>query len=147
MDAALQREATLAMSAEQNERIVRAEGRLMAPCCYSQTIDVHSSDIAKQMRTEVVTMVRANLTEVDIYSHYKAIYGEQILAVPDGLLGQLAFAIPLTTTTIAVGMLSFVLYSVHRRKRAIARLPPTPVEPLSAKSLVILDEIRRATSW
>ena len=54
----------------------------MAPCCYTQTIDVHMSEIAETMRREMTEMVRQGQTGADISSHYKAINGERILAVP-----------------------------------------------------------------
>ena len=63
------------------------ESRLLAPCCYTQSIAVHGSDIAAQMRSEVAEMVAGGKTEEEIVSHYRNIYGERILIVPDGLTG------------------------------------------------------------
>ena len=69
---------------EQAKTIVKLEDKLMAPCCYSQTIRVHMSAEAKQMREEVTYMVIAGKCEQGIIKYYKAKYGETILVVPDG---------------------------------------------------------------
>jgi cytochrome c-type biogenesis protein CcmH/NrfF len=87
--------ATAVPSASQRETIRNIEARLMAPCCYTQTIDVHESDIAQQMRSEVTEMVMEGKSEPEIITYYKTEYGESILAVPDGRTGTVAFAIPI----------------------------------------------------
>jgi hypothetical protein len=43
----------LTPTADQARTIVKLEDKLMAPCCYSQTIRVHMSAEAEQMRDEV----------------------------------------------------------------------------------------------
>ena len=120
----------------------------MAPCCYTQTIDVHSSDIAETMRQEVLQMVRSGIDEDGVFAHYKAIYGEQILAVPDGILGMLAFAIPITSATAAAGILTAVLMRFHRRKtRVEGGVSVARLGPLSETQQAIQDQIRDATAW
>ena len=103
----------------QRDLLTHVERLLMAPCCYTQTIDVHTSEIAETMRREVTQMVRQGQTGADIFSHYKAGYGEQILAVPDGRLGTTAFVIPPTVAALATGALTYVLYRFHARKSAL----------------------------
>jgi hypothetical protein len=93
-------------------------------------------------------MVTSGLDETRIYAHYKKIYGEQILAVPDGVLGELVFAIPIVSSTLALGALSALLMKFHRRKMRLdmeARV--TRISPLTEAQQVTLKEIRRATSW
>ena len=46
--------------------IHRLEDRLMAPCCYPQTIREHQSEVAKQMREEVTEMVSEGKSEKEI---------------------------------------------------------------------------------
>ena len=43
----------------QEAKIKKIEGRLMAPCCYTQTILDHNSQVAADMRDEVAAMVAA----------------------------------------------------------------------------------------
>ena len=109
----------------QKEQIHRIEGKLMAPCCYSQTIDVHDSEIAQQMRGEVTAMVLAGESEHEVLDYYKTEYGESILAVPDGATGTLVFSLPAYATVFAVlALLCGMVITVRRRPRAI------PVRPI-----------------
>lgn len=136
------------MSQQQKDVAARAGKRLMAPCCYTQTIDVHVSDIAAQMRTEVAGMALGNFSETAIYAHYKNLYGERILAVPDGMLGDLAYAIPITATTLATGLLSLLLYKFHNRRLAIGRIEAASHAAVaSAGKQAHREEIRKATAW
>ncbi len=114
----------------QKDRIRRIEGKLMAPCCYSQTIDVHDSEIARQMRGEVTAMVLAGKSQQEILDYYKTEYGESILAVPDGAAGTLVLSLPAYATVFAVLALSCGMMStVRRRPRAILAPPPGMDEP------------------
>ena len=108
----------------QSNRIRRIEGKLMAPCCYSQTIDVHDSEIAQQMRGEVTAMVMAGKSEQEVLDYDKTEYGESILAIPDGAAGTLVFSLPAYATLFAVlALLRGMVITVRRRPRAILALP------------------------
>ncbi len=90
-------------------------------------------------------MTLAGKTEAEILAFYKGIYGEQILAIPDGTLGRLAFTIPITVTTLAGGALVFVLRRFHARKVAIASSASSCAAP--EVSQTVREEIRRQTAW
>ncbi|HMJ15590.1 MAG TPA: hypothetical protein VK524_29440, partial [Polyangiaceae bacterium] len=36
----------------------RLEGRIRAPCCWNQTLDIHSSEIASALKREIRTRLR-----------------------------------------------------------------------------------------
>ena len=148
MDPSWSPKALSTLSDQQYQLVIRAQRRLMAPCCYTQTIDVHSSEIAETMQQEVIQMVKSGINEVGIFAHYNAIYGEQILAVPDGMLGKLAFAIPVTSATAAAAFLTAVLMKFHRRRaRVEASVSIARVGPLTETQQAIQDQIRDATAW
>ncbi len=125
---------------KQTATVKRVEASLMAPCGYPQTIDQHMSDAAEQMRFEATDMVASGSSEQEILDHYKAIYGERIFAVPDGVTGQLAFAIPMVVFAGSCAFLALVL----RRFRIAARLSaaPTPTDMASAERMAILQRVR-----
>lgn len=111
---------TVVPNGAQKDQIHRIECKLMAPCCYSQTIDVHDSEIARQMRGEVTAMVMAGKSEQEVLDYYKTEYGESILAVPDGATGTLVFSLPAYATVFAVlALLCRMVITVRRRPRAI----------------------------
>lgn len=148
MDPSWSAKALSTLSDQQFQLVIRAERRLMAPCCYTQTIDVHSSEIAETMRQEVLKMAKSGMNEDGIFAHYKAIYGEQIIAVPDGMLGKLAFAIPITSATAAFGILTAVLIRFHRRTaRVEGSVSVARLGPLTETQQAIQDQIRDATAW
>ncbi|MFW6049971.1 MAG: cytochrome c-type biogenesis protein [Myxococcota bacterium] len=81
--AALAGEERAAGASERSAAELALAGRLLAPCCWKQTIDVHTSDEARQLRREIRTRLargeRAEAIEADIVERY----GERILAVPE----------------------------------------------------------------
>jgi len=88
-------------SAAQTAQIQKVEKRLLAPCCYTQSIAEHGSDIAVQMRGEVEAMVTEGKSESEIVEHYRGIYGDRILVVPDGLTGRILFSLPVAIAALA----------------------------------------------
>lgn len=64
------------------ERVL--EGRLMAPCCWIQTLDVHESPLARELRSEVHARLGAGESTVAIEADLVERYGERIRAVPVG---------------------------------------------------------------
>jgi len=61
----------------------RLEGRIMAPCCWMQTIDIHGSPIAEELRSEIRKRLRAGESPDAIEASFVQRYGEKILAVPN----------------------------------------------------------------
>lgn len=60
------------------------EGRLIAPCCWIQTLDVHESELATTLREEIqVRLARGERAE-DIEDDFAARFGEHVRAVPKG---------------------------------------------------------------
>jgi len=82
------------LSDTQKSEIRQVEERLLAPCCYTQSIAVHGSEIAGQMRAQVTEMVVHGRTENEIVNYYRNLYGDRVLVVPDGATGEILFSIP-----------------------------------------------------
>lgn len=60
------------------------EGRIRAPCCWTQTIDIHGSEISNELRREIRRRLKAGESQDAIQADFVARYGERILAVPPG---------------------------------------------------------------
>lgn len=63
----------------------RLEGRLLAPCCWDasrQTLDIHGSPIANELRREIRTRLKAGETPDAIEADLVRRYTTKILAVP-----------------------------------------------------------------
>ena len=57
-------------------------GKLMSPCCWTQTVDVHTSDISQEMQQEIRDLLRSGKKKDEIIAHYVSLYGTRILAIP-----------------------------------------------------------------
>jgi len=69
----------------------RLEGRIMAPCCWNQTIDIHGSEAAYELRREIRKRLKAGESSDAIEASLVTRFGPKILAVPDSSpLGSLA---------------------------------------------------------
>ena len=69
----------------------RLEGRIIAPCCWNQTIDIHGSEPSYQLRREIRRRLKAGEAAEAIEASFVQRYGAKILAVPDtSPLGNLA---------------------------------------------------------
>jgi cytochrome c-type biogenesis protein CcmH len=60
------------------------EGKLIAPCCWTQTLDIHDSPLAEQLRAEIAQRLRRGEPAANIEDDLAARYGEKIRAVPRG---------------------------------------------------------------
>lgn len=63
----------------------RLEGRLLSPCCWDssrQTLDIHGSPIANELRREIRTRLRAGETPDAVEADLVKRYTTKILAVP-----------------------------------------------------------------
>lgn len=103
----------------------RLEGRLLAPCCWAQTLDIHGSEIANELRREIRSRLKGGESPEAIEANLVARYGERIRAVPDqvplALMGSLGW---LGVAASAVG-LGWLLWRWRKRGTAsVGNLTP-----------------------
>ena len=111
------------LSTTQRSLIRHVEERLLAPCCYRQSIALHGSDIAEQMREEVTDMVAEGESEEEIVRHYRSLYGDSILIVPDGVTGRILFDFPIVASVLAL----LVVTAIARRMLGASPKQSPPV--------------------
>ena len=100
----------------------------MAPCCYTQTIRDHDSQVAVDMRNEVTAFVASGKSEDEIITYYRTKYGETILVVPDGLQGHLLTILPLTAFFVSASLLlMFIRKSVSTGNTVAVQTAPLGV--------------------
>jgi cytochrome c-type biogenesis protein CcmH len=81
----------------------RLEGRIIAPCCWNQTIDIHGSEPSYELRREIRKRLKAGESPDAIEASFVARFGPKILAVPDSSpLGGLATVLSLTFGGVGV---------------------------------------------
>lgn len=94
------------------------ERHLLAPCCWRETLDVHTSPLTTQLRSEIRTRLAAGESAAQIENDLIARYGPRLRArLPDSLGIWLAVA-------ICIGG-ALLLYAFGRSRRAEpASAPP-----------------------
>ncbi|MFM2421045.1 MAG: hypothetical protein RL385_5768 [Pseudomonadota bacterium] len=71
-------------SGQLGERARWLAGRLIAPCCWTQTLDVHDSELSTSLRVEIATRLSQGESGEAIEDDLAQRYGEKIRAVPAG---------------------------------------------------------------
>jgi len=96
--------------------------RLFSPCCYRETLDVHASPIADELRIEIHKRLGRGETPDGILADMVSRYGDDVLTKP-----------PRTVTAVALfagaGFLVTLLIgaALRRGRRASAAPPAAPV--------------------
>jgi len=94
-------------------------GRLIAPCCWTQTLDIHDSPIADQLRTEIATRLKAGESAAQIEDDLATRYGAKIRAVPRGEDPRVALPIVVgVAMSLAVVWLGWLGIAWLRRARS-----------------------------
>jgi cytochrome c-type biogenesis protein CcmH len=91
------------------------ESRLFAPCCWTQTVDVHASPLADELRTEITTRLGAGEAPRAVEDDLAARYGERIRAVPRDVPSQWLGAPIVLALALGLVALWGVVRSVRRR--------------------------------
>ncbi len=108
------------LTPQEKERFHRLCRGFIAPCCWSQPVDVHDSPAAEKARLEVISLMRSGKSDREIKDSFIQEYGTRILAEPEG-----AKAVVLTTVPIAaLGLSLFLLWGFLSRQRKRLRLAP-----------------------
>jgi cytochrome c-type biogenesis protein CcmH/NrfF len=106
---------------ERPDRVRHIEEQLLAPCCYAESVRVHRSQTAADMRAEIQRAVAAGQSDREILDGYIARYGLRILREPEGArrswLHGVLFAV------LTGGILGVVLVLRRMRKKALAAPP------------------------
>ena len=56
---------------------------MLAPCCYTETVGQHQSEIAVQMRVEIAKWVEQGRTDEEILGTYAKRYGAKVWVDPN----------------------------------------------------------------
>ncbi|MCS7043259.1 MAG: cytochrome c-type biogenesis protein CcmH [Bryobacteraceae bacterium] len=96
------------------DRARSLQEKLVAPCCWSESVASHRSEIAAEIRAEISRMVAEGKSDREILDFYKAKYGARILMEPEGELRLWAYTIPVAASIVG---LAFVIWIIRRMLR------------------------------
>ncbi|MGK3989304.1 cytochrome c-type biogenesis protein CcmH [Sorangium sp. So ce136] len=93
------------------------EGRLLAPCCWDQTLDIHESPVTQELRREIRARLHRGEAVDTVEQDLIARYGDRIRAAPSsGVLGKVALGMMLGIAVTFFGV--FALLRSWRRTDA-----------------------------
>ncbi len=84
---------------------------LLAPCCWSEPVAAHRSEVALEMRAEINRLVAEGKSDREILDYYKSRYGMRILIEPEG--GR-SFWMHLVPPIVILAGSGWVIFLIHR---------------------------------
>ena len=121
------------------EKAREIEDSLIAPCCWSQPVSQHYSEIAEKIRKEVRAMVAAGKSRDEILDYYVSEYGERILAAPRPKgFNILAYILPWAALILGAWLLIVLL----KRLRSSAPSPGPAILPDARYASIVEKEIK-----
>lgn len=121
---------------QQREKIQRLENAVLAPCCYSETVSRHNSEVAIKMRAEIAAWVLEGKSAREILDTYKSRYGLRVLAEPEGLTWWWLTPVPWVVLIFGFFQAVRILRKWSRAPRRSSAPPP----PRTLSLPVIEDE-------
>jgi len=106
---------------QKQARIERLERRVFAPCCYTESVAIHQSEIALKMRLEIAGWVEQGSTDEQILGTYIARYGEKVLIDPATAPKEWSYLVPWMVAVLGMGAAAAMLW-----RWRLARLAVTP---------------------
>lgn len=116
-------------AAQQQARIDHLEKSVLAPCCYTQPVGQHQSEIAVKMRLEIAKWVREGRSDQEILDTYARLYGAKVLVDPATIPKGWTFLVPWAVVIFgSIGAGWFVLRWRGRRTASTSGgdLPDVP---------------------
>lgn len=99
-------------------RIERLEAAVLAPCCYTQTVALHQSEIAVKMRLEIERWVQEGRADDEILATYAKQYGGKVLVDPDTLPRGWMLLVPWAIVGLATLGAAWIVWRWHKRRPA-----------------------------
>jgi cytochrome c-type biogenesis protein CcmH/NrfF len=96
-------------------RSERLFSQFLSPCCWSETLAVHRSPEARELRLEIERRISNGETDEQIKQALVQTYTRRILVVPDGRQGLWLFVIPVLALLAGLAGVVRVIYRWHRR--------------------------------
>ena len=120
-----------AQKAEQRHaRVDRLEHAVLAPCCYTESVAIHQSEIAVKMRLEIAKWVAEGKSDQEILDTYTGLYGSKVLVDPRTAPQGWTPFFPWLVLILGVFLVAWLLKRWRAAPIAAAVLPTTEVQNL-----------------
>jgi cytochrome c-type biogenesis protein CcmH len=92
--------ASVLLGAQTPPRERRLQEKLVATCCWNESIAFHRSETAAEMRAELKGMIDAGLSDEQILARFREKYSARVLIEPQGGTSTLIYAVPAALTIL-----------------------------------------------
>ncbi|MBI4905914.1 MAG: cytochrome c-type biogenesis protein CcmH [Acidobacteria bacterium] len=93
---------------------------LLAPCCWHESLAVHRSETASNLRMEITQMASTGMSAEQIRAKMTQRYGVRILREPPGERARWLYALPLISLFLGLtAVFYFLRKHLQRRTRAV----------------------------
>jgi cytochrome c-type biogenesis protein CcmH len=119
------------LTPEQEKQARALEGKLIAPCCWTQPVSDHQSEASDQIKAEIRMLVAQGSSDKEILDTFIVRYGEKILAAPAPRGFNLtAYVLPALALLVAAAIV-FLMAMRWRRDpaEAVPAVAPGPSDP------------------
>lgn len=100
------------------------EGRLLAPCCWQQTLDIHESPLSSALRGEIEERLAGGESAASLEADMVARFGPRVRALPTEEALSASMIVAAGAGLAAAGALAFSVRRWLRRGREGAASPP-----------------------
>ncbi|MDB4974870.1 MAG: uncharacterized protein JWN48_3211 [Myxococcaceae bacterium] len=111
----------LTSSSRRADHASEIEQRLWAPCCWTQTLDVHDSELSSALRLEIRDRLSRGESDLSIQDALARRFGERIFAVPRA--GDARGLAPLTVGVLMLLSLTALVWLVQGGRARRLALP------------------------
>ena len=105
---------------EQHARIQRLEKAVLAPCCYTETVAQHQSEIAVKMRVEIAKWVEQGRTDEEILDTFAKWYGAKVLVDPNTIPKGWTLVVPWAVAALGAFGAAWMLWRWRAARLATA---------------------------
>lgn len=116
------------------------EAKLLAPCCYGGTLDIHDSEMARELRHEIEDRVARGESTEAVENDFVDRYGSRVRAMPN----EKAMSNVVTGLLALFGISGAVLVTVMVRRSSKQRREDDTDASRAAKALASKPRVRDA---
>lgn len=117
------------LAANEQDRVKALQDKFLSPCCWSESVLHHRSELATGMRREIASLVQAGKSDSAIVDTFIARHGRRVLREPEGTASWVLNSVLAAVLALA----AFAVVVMIRRLRS--RAPLVELQPANVLNL------------
>ena len=113
----------IGLVASDQDRVKALQDKFLSPCCWSESVLHHRSEIAGEMRQEIASLVQAGKSDREILDTFIARHGRRILREPEGTASRVLNSVFAAFLVLAAFAVVLVIRRLRSRPPERTRAP------------------------